>query len=58
MSTRLPRRLLLLACVLAGAAQVQAIELLDVPLAHWAYEMLERLEIRAALEHTGLETRP
>jgi hypothetical protein len=35
-----------------------AIELLDVPLDHWSYEFLERFEVRAGLDRTGLETRP
>lgn len=36
----------------------RAIELLDVPLDHWAYEFLERFEVRAGLDRTGLDTRP
>jgi hypothetical protein len=35
-----------------------AIELLDLPLEHWAYEILERLEVRAGLGRTGLDVRP
>ena len=33
-------------------------ENLDLPLEHWAYEMLERFEVRASLGRTGLDTRP
>ena len=40
------------------AGRAAAIDLLDVPLDHWSYEFLERLEVRAGLERSGLETRP
>src|SRR5262245_8563407 len=41
-----------------GAARAGAIAGLDVPLDHWAYEFLERIEVRAGLQAGSLEVRP
>ena len=56
-----PRRLrayAFLAAFLASASSVHAIGLIDVPLDHWSYEMLDRFEVRAGLDRTILETLP
>jgi len=47
-----------LVLLLFAAQPTFAIESVDLPLDHWAYEMLERFEVRAGLTRTGLETRP
>jgi hypothetical protein len=46
------------AAVLVWARPAAAIEALDVPLDHWAYEFLERVEIRAGLQAGVLALRP
>ena len=43
---------------LSWTSALLGIELLDVPLDHWSYEMLDRFEIRASLDRTHLETLP
>lgn len=52
-------RVVLVVLVLAFLPGVAScLELQDVPLDHWAYEMLERFEARASLGRSGLDTRP
>ena len=52
-------RAALVACALqAVAASAAAFPALDVPLDHWAYEFLERIEVRAALPAGAMALRP
>ena len=46
--------------LLLGGLQTSSwsMEHVDLPLDHWAYTLLERFEVRASLERTGLESRP
>jgi hypothetical protein len=46
------------ALLVLSALPAPALELLDVPLGHWSYEYLERLEVRAGLGASHLSTRP
>ncbi len=59
MSRRLYRRLAVAVAVgLVVARPALGFEQLDVPLGHWSYEFLERLELRGALPRTFLDLRP
>jgi len=46
------------AFLLLASAAGRAQEPVDLPLEHWAYEMLQRFEVRAGLGRTGLDMLP
>ncbi len=52
------KQLLVLVVGLLIARPAFAFEHLDVPLGHWSYEFLERLEVRGAVPRTFLDLRP